>query len=87
MPPPPAVLAQHQHGKSRVRLGRVWRRADGTHDFAEWSVDTQLESAMAHAFATASNAGMTATDTQKNLVKRVWGGGGFFALPTAASPA
>lgn len=62
-------LHQHQHGKSRVRLGRVWRRDDGTHDFAEWSVESALESDMAHAFETASNAGMTATDTQKNLVR------------------
>lgn len=72
-------LAQHQHGKSAVRVARVWRRADGTHAFAEWSVDTVLESAMAHAFETPSNAGMTATDTQKNAVREWWrarGGGG-----------
>lgn len=25
----PAKLALHQHGKSRVRLGRVWRQGDG----------------------------------------------------------
>lgn len=24
-----AQLALHQHGKSRVRLGRVWRQGDG----------------------------------------------------------
>lgn len=72
-----ALLHQHQHGKSRVRLGRVWRHADGTHDFAEWSVASSLESDMGHAFATSSNAGMTATDTQKNLVsaKKACGGG------------
>ena len=34
----------------------------------EWKVDTMLESDMAHAFLTPSNAGMTATDTQKNTV-------------------
>ena len=70
MPPPPARLAQHQHGKSRVRLGRTWRRPDGTHEFVEWEVATVLESDMAHAFTSASNAGMTATDTQKNIVRR-----------------
>lgn len=38
------------------------------HHFVEWSVDCMLESDMAHAFLTPSNAGMTATDTQKNTV-------------------
>ena len=76
-----ARLAEHQHGKSRVRLGRTWRCPDsGRHDFVEWSVDTQLESDMAHAFDTPSNAGMTATDTQKNAVGQcgggAWGAGG-----------
>lgn len=62
-----AHLAEHQHGKSQVRVGRVWR--DGaTHTFVEWNVDTMLESDMAHAYLTESNAGMTATDTQKNTV-------------------
>ena len=86
-----ATLREHQHGKSRVRLGRTWRETasdDGTsssgisssgsskgsgsvvvkHHFVEWSVETVLESAMAHAFESNSNAGMTATDTQKNAV-------------------
>ena len=62
-----AHLAAHQHGKSRVRVARVWR--DGpTHTFVEWSVDTVLESQMAHAFLEGSNSDMTATDTQKNTV-------------------
>lgn len=34
----------------------------------EWTVDTLLESDMAHAFTEGSNADMTATDTQKNTV-------------------
>jgi urate oxidase len=38
------------------------------HRFVEFKVDTMLESDMAHAFLTPSNAGMTATDTQKNAV-------------------
>jgi len=62
-----ATLASHQHGKARVRLARVWRDG-GRHAFVEWSVDVMLESDMAHAFLTASNAGMTPTDTQKNTV-------------------
>jgi len=72
--PAPATLAQHQHGKARVRVGRTWRLAPGpdgsppVHAFVEWAVDTCLESDMAHAFRTPSNAGMTATDTQRNTV-------------------
>lgn len=38
------------------------------HYFVEYNVFTMLESDMAHAFLTESNRGMTATDTQKNMV-------------------
>lgn len=75
-----AELAAQQHGKSRVRVGRVWR--DGArHTFVEWTVDTMLESDMAHAYKTPSNAGMTATDTQKNTVYYIAKN-----LPSNASP-
>lgn len=60
-------LPFHQHGKSKVRLGRTWREGN-VHYFVEWNVHTMLESDMEHAFKTGSNAGMTATDTQKNSV-------------------
>ena len=60
-------LAAHQHGKGRVRVGRVWREGK-THHMVEWTVFTMLESDMAHAFIDGSNADMTATDTQKNTV-------------------
>ena len=62
------VLGEHQHGKGRVRLGRTWREGD-KHFFAEWAVYCMLESDMAHAFLSDSNADMTATDTQKNTVR------------------
>ena len=62
-----AVLAEHQHGKGRVRLGRTWREGD-VHHFSEWAVYCMLESDMAHSFRTGSNTDMTATDTQKNTV-------------------
>ena len=62
-----AILAAHQHGKGRVRLGRVWREGT-THHMVEWTVFTMLESDMAHAFKDGSNTDMTATDTQKNTV-------------------
>ena len=80
-----ATLREHQHGKSRVRLGRTWREegkdaSSGIvrHHFVEWTVETVLESEMAHAFLSSSNAGMTATDTQKNAVSGdfKWAGGG-----------
>jgi len=62
-----AELNAHQHGKNRVRLGRVWREGN-MHYMVEWSVHVMLESDMAHAFLTPSNKNMTATDTQKNTV-------------------
>ncbi len=62
-----AELADHQHGKSKVRLARTWRVGE-KHYFVEWSVSTMLESDMAHAFLHGSNADMTATDTQRNMV-------------------
>lgn len=55
------------HGKSKVRVGRVWREGN-VHHFAEWSVNTMLESPMEHAYIKGDNKGMTATDTQKNTV-------------------
>ncbi len=65
--PSSAYLARHQHGKSRVRVGRVWRSPDGVNTFAEWQVATTLISAMEHAYLDGSNEGMTATDTQKSM--------------------
>ena len=63
-----AELRAHQHGKNRVRVGRVWREGN-VHYMVEWSVHVLLESDMEHAFLTPSNKGMTATDTQKNTVR------------------
>jgi urate oxidase len=42
-------LPFHQHGKSKVRLGRTWREGN-VHHFVEWTVDSMLESPMEHAF-------------------------------------
>ena len=33
---PGVRLRQHQHGKARVRLARVWRLPDGRQEFVEW---------------------------------------------------
>jgi len=60
-------LALHHHGKSRVRLGRVWREGN-VHHFVEWMVHTMIESDMEAAFIEGDNTGMTPTDTQKNTV-------------------
>jgi urate oxidase len=64
------ALPVHQHGKSRVRVARVWREGD-VHHFVEWSVNSQIESVMEHAFVNGDNTGMTPTDTQKNTVSAV----------------
>jgi urate oxidase len=63
-----AHLVAHVHGKSRVRLARVWRNASGRHTLVEWSVDVLLESAMERAYTDGDNSGMTATDTVRNSV-------------------
>lgn len=64
------ALPFHQHGKSKVRVGRVWR--DGNvHHMVEWNVNVMLESDMEHAYLNGDNTGMTATDTQKNTVRLV----------------
>jgi urate oxidase len=63
-----AHLSLHQHGKSRVRVGRVWREGN-VHHMVEWMVHTMIESDMEKAFLEGDNTGMTATDTQKNTVR------------------
>eukprot|EP01026_Neomeris_dumetosa_P036606 TRINITY_DN2956_c0_g2_i1.p2 TRINITY_DN2956_c0_g2~~TRINITY_DN2956_c0_g2_i1.p2 ORF type:complete len:297 (+),score=19.44 TRINITY_DN2956_c0_g2_i1:236-1126(+) len=60
-------LLQHQHGKSRVRVGRVWREGQ-KHSFVEWTVSCMLESDMEPAYTFGDNTDMTTTDTQKNTV-------------------
>jgi urate oxidase len=64
-----ARLAQHAHGKSRVRVARVWRDDNGVHHFVEWQCAVLLESDMAHAYLAGDNSGMTATDTVKNTAR------------------
>ena len=64
-------LAAQHHGKLKVRLGRVWRDNEtAAHRFVEWTVHTMLESDMEHAYLVGTNTDMTATDTQKNTVRR-----------------
>lgn len=62
-----AKLQSYQHGKSKVRLGRVWR--DGArHTMVEWLVNISLESECDPSFTTGDNRGIVATDTMKNTV-------------------
>jgi urate oxidase len=51
-----AELQLHEHGKSRVRLGRTWREGN-VHHFVEWMVHTMIESDMEHAFLEGDNTG------------------------------
>ena len=68
-----AVLTAHEHGKSRVRLGRTWRDASTrAHFFVEWEVAVRLISpAMDKAYTDGDNSGMTTTDTTRNMVRCV----------------
>ncbi|GBG75700.1 hypothetical protein CBR_g20325 [Chara braunii] len=61
------TLACHQHGKSRVRLGRVWREGS-RHYFVEWRIDVVLLSDVEAAFVHGDNSGVVATDSIKNTV-------------------
>lgn len=61
-------LTEHMHGKSRVRVARVWREPSGAQYICEWEVQAILLSAMEQAFLHGDNAGMTPTDTVKNTV-------------------
>ncbi|CAI5463231.1 unnamed protein product [Closterium sp. Yama58-4] len=61
------ALTMHQHGKSRVRLGRVWRRG-GEHAMVEWSIDIALASQADASFLGDDCSAVVATDTMKNTV-------------------
>ena len=61
-------LADHCHGKARVRVLRV-RRDTETHTVQEYTVATRLFSPVySDVFTEENNAGLVATDTQKNTV-------------------
>ena len=61
-------LTKHAHGKSRVRVARVWREGD-VHHAVEWQAEVLLESDMAPAYLRGDNRDMTATDTVKNTAR------------------
>ncbi|PIA54355.1 hypothetical protein AQUCO_00900709v1 [Aquilegia coerulea] len=60
---------EQKHGKSRVRVGRVWRKEkDGKHIFVEWNVNISLFSNCLSAYVNGDNSDIVATDTMKNTV-------------------
>lgn len=64
---------EQRHGKSRVRVGRVWRaEEDGRrHFFVEWNVSISLLSDCLPAYTHADNSDIVATDTMKNTVSTI----------------
>ncbi|KAI3832555.1 hypothetical protein MKW98_002101 [Papaver atlanticum] len=59
---------EQKHGKSRVRVGRIWRKEDGNHFFVEWNVNISLLSDCLPAYVRDDNSDIVATDTMKNTV-------------------
>ncbi|XP_075083735.1 uricase-2 isozyme 1-like isoform X1 [Nicotiana tabacum] len=59
---------EQRHGKSRVRVARVWKSHDGKYHFAEWSVNISLLSDCLPAYVAGDNSDIVATDTMKNTV-------------------
>ncbi|GMH11229.1 hypothetical protein Nepgr_013070 [Nepenthes gracilis] len=59
---------EQRHGKSRVRVGRVWRHKDDSHFFVEWIVDISLLSDCLASYVRDDNSDIVATDTIKNIV-------------------
>uniref|UniRef100_A0A2P2JP61 Uricase n=1 Tax=Rhizophora mucronata TaxID=61149 RepID=A0A2P2JP61_RHIMU len=60
---------EQRHGKSRVRIARVWRnKAGGDHFLAEWNVSISLFSDCLNAYLRDDNSDIVATDTMKNTV-------------------
>lgn len=59
---------EQRHGKSRVRVARVWRDRYVKHQFAEWNVNISLLSDCLPAYISGDNSDIVATDTMKNTV-------------------
>ncbi|KAH0469301.1 hypothetical protein IEQ34_002533 [Dendrobium chrysotoxum] len=61
---------EQQHGKGRVRVSRVWRKAGegGADVFVEWNVSISLLSDCLEAYTDGDNSSIVATDTIKNTV-------------------
>lgn len=66
-----AFKVEQNHGKSNVRVARIWKNVDGSaHDFVEWNVAIKLLSDCIPAYTHADNSPIVATDTIKNTVMK-----------------
>eukprot|EP00898_Chlorokybus_atmophyticus_P003745 jgi/Chlat1/4371/Chrsp29S04516 len=63
----PLQFLSQGHGKSRVRVGRVWREGP-KHYFVEWNAQIILDSDCLIAYTEGDNGPIVATDTCKNTV-------------------
>ena len=61
-------LGANRYGKSRVRLMKVTRKSDGTHDLYEWNVQVLLQGDFLTAHTEGDNSKVLPTDTMKNTV-------------------
>lgn len=62
------LTLQHQHGKARVRVARLWRLRGGEHRLVEWNVSISITSHVLPAFTDGDNSNIVATDSIKNTV-------------------
>ncbi|XP_078434222.1 uricase / urate oxidase / nodulin 35 [Wolffia australiana] len=64
------IKLEQKHGKSRVRVARVWRNVNGGSSdvIVEWKVGISLLSDCLPAYASGDNSAIVATDTMKNTV-------------------
>ena len=72
----PSVLAGNSYGKSRVRVVKVSRRAEG-HDLVELAVNVQFEGDFDAVHTAGDNHAVLPTDTMKNTVNALaksWSG-------------
>ena len=61
-------LCGNRYGKSRVRLMKVTRGADGVHELREWNVQVLLQGDFETAHTEGDNSKVLPTDTMKNTV-------------------
>ncbi|KAH9317360.1 hypothetical protein KI387_019129 [Taxus chinensis] len=62
------LLLEQKHGKSRVRVARVWRQPGGKETIVEWNVNISLYSDCIPAYTDGDNSDIVATDSMKNTV-------------------
>lgn len=58
-------LATAKYGKDKVRVSRIVRNSDGTHDFVEYIIRALLEGDVERAWTHSDNSSIVATDSIK----------------------